>query len=54
MNRSAKILTLLLCFSLCAAGAIFSPKAQTQQSEPKTQIAPVINRQPPRAIWLRV
>jgi hypothetical protein len=54
MNRSAKILTLLLCFSLCAAGAILSAKESAKDGESKTQTVPVLNHQPQRGIWLQV
>jgi len=54
MNRSAKILVLLVSLSLCAIGGILSPKENAKESEPKTQIVPVNNQQPQRNNWLRV
>jgi hypothetical protein len=54
MNRTAKILTVLVCFSLCAAGAVFSPKDSAKGGESKTQMVPINNHQPQRGIWLRV
>jgi hypothetical protein len=54
MNRSAKILVLLVSLSLCAIGGILSPKENAKESEPKTQIVPVNNHQSQRGVWLRV
>jgi hypothetical protein len=54
MNRSAKIFALLVCVSLCAIGAVLSPKENAKEEESKAQIVPVNNDQPHRGIWLRV
>jgi len=54
MNRPAKILALLVCASLCAIGAVHSPKENAKDGESKTQIVPVNNEQPQRGNWLRV
>jgi hypothetical protein len=54
MNRSAKILALLICVSLCTIGIIRSPKENVKDGGSKTQIVPVNNQQPQRSNWLRV
>ena len=51
MNRSAKVLTILLCVLVCAGGAFFSLKENTKDAEPKTQVAPVDNQELQRGIW---
>jgi hypothetical protein len=54
MNRSAKILALLICISLCTIGVLLSPKQTAKDGESKTQIVPVNNQQSHRGVWLRV
>jgi hypothetical protein len=54
MTAAAKILVIGCCILLCGMGALLSLKENSKSSEPKTQIAPVINRQPQHRIWLRV
>jgi hypothetical protein len=54
MTRTTKAALLFVCFSLCALGAVLSPKGNAQNSRPKTQVVPVNNHQPHRGVWLRV
>lgn len=54
MTRTIKAALLLLVFGLCALGAIFSPKEESQNREQPTQVVPVNNNQQHRGIWLRV
>jgi hypothetical protein len=54
MKAAPKILIIGCCILLCGMGALVSSKENSKNSEPKTQIAPVINRQPHHRIWLRV
>lgn len=55
MARTAKASLLIVCFLLCAAGVILSPKeAAKDERDSRTQVVPVNNRQPHRGIWLRV
>lgn len=54
MNLATKILILGCCVFLCGVGALLSPQENAKSVEPKSQIAPVNNRQPQHGIWLRV
>jgi len=54
MTAAAKILIIGCCILLCGMGALVSSKENSKNSEPKTQIVPVINHRPQRGIWLRV
>jgi hypothetical protein len=46
MNAATKILIIGCCLFLCGVGALLSSKGNAKSVEPKSQIAPVINRQP--------
>ena len=52
MKSGTKILAILFCLLLCAGGAMLARRESTRRAEPKTQIAPVINRQPKRVVWI--
>jgi hypothetical protein len=54
MTRTVKVVFVLLTFSLCVLGAIFSPKAKLEDREQRTHLVPVNNPQPHRPAWLRV
>jgi hypothetical protein len=54
MTRTVKAALVLLILSLCALGAIFSPKETIKEREPNTWLVPVNNVQPQRGVWLRV
>jgi P pilus assembly chaperone PapD len=54
MTRSTKAALLLVCFSLCALGAVLSPTRNPQDSQRKSEMLPVNNQQSHRGIWLRV
>jgi len=54
MKAATKILIIAYCILLCGGGIIFNSKERTKNSGPKTQIVPMINRQPHHCIWLRV
>jgi len=54
MKAATKILIIGCCILLCGVGALLSSKENAKRSEPKSQIAPVINCQPQHRIWLRV
>jgi len=53
MTAAMKVLIIVFCIFLCGSGVIFNSKERAKNSEPKTQIAPVINREPHHRIWLR-
>jgi len=54
MKAATKFIIIVFCISLCGGGIIFNSKERTKNSDPKTQIAPVMNRQPQRGIWIWV
>jgi hypothetical protein len=54
MTRTVKVALVLLTFSLCLLGAIFSPKAKLEDREQRTHLVPVNNPQPHRPAWMRV
>ena len=54
MTRIIKAVVLVICLSLCALGAIFSPAEHAEDTASKPQFVPVRNAQPARGIWLRV
>ena len=54
MNMLAKVFTVIVCGFLCAGGILFSAKENAKAVEPKTEMAPVINRASHHGIWLRV
>jgi hypothetical protein len=54
MKSGTKILAILFCMLLCAGGAMLARKENTKSAEPKTQVAPVINQEPKRLIWILV
>jgi hypothetical protein len=53
MTAATKIVIIVFCISLCGGGIIFNSKERTKNSDPKTQIEPVMNRQLHHRIWLR-
>jgi hypothetical protein len=53
MTAATKIVIIVFCICLCGGGVVFNSKERTKNSDPKTQIAPVMNRQPDHRIWLR-
>jgi hypothetical protein len=52
MSVWSKIFAILFCLTLCAAGAIFSPKQKALPSRTKTKVLPIDNRANPTKIWL--
>jgi hypothetical protein len=54
MNFGAKVAAILVCAAVCATGLLLKSKERTNERQPKSEIAPVINRQSHREIWLRV
>jgi hypothetical protein len=54
MKRAAKILIVACCLVLCASAPLLLPKEAAKNREPKTQVAPVNNRQAQRVNWIRV
>jgi hypothetical protein len=54
MKPTTKAALLFVCFSLCALGAVLSPKGNAQDPRRKSDLLPVNNHQPHRGIWLRV
>jgi len=53
MTAATKILIIAYCILLCGGGIIFNSKERAKNSGPKTQIVPMIDRQPHHCIWLR-
>jgi hypothetical protein len=54
MKRAAKIFIVACCLTLCAGAMILAPKENAKQTEPKTQVAPVNNREQAPVIWMQV
>jgi hypothetical protein len=54
MKRATKILIIACCLMLCIGALLLVPKETAKSHEPKTQVAPVNNRQTQRAIWIQV
>jgi hypothetical protein len=54
MKCAAKILIIVFCLALCLGAPLLVPKEAAKSREPKTQVAPVNNRQPPRPIWISI
>jgi len=52
MMRATKIFTLLLCASICAAGAMLSIKQTAPNHLPKSNAVPIDNREPHQGSWL--
>lgn len=51
MNRRAKIIAILTCVTLCAAGAIFSHQEQAKDNRAKAKVVPVNNRAKQTKVW---
>jgi hypothetical protein len=49
-----KLAIVVVCFSLCGAGTFIVPAPRDEQSQPKSQLVPVKNRQLIQRAWLRV
>jgi hypothetical protein len=54
MNRTAKILIILLCFSLCGAGTFIVSSAHEKSVPQKSDAIPVKNREIIRRVWNEV
>ena len=54
MTMLAKVFAVIVCGLLCAGGIFYSSKENAKAVEPKTEMAPVIDRASHHAIWLRV
>jgi hypothetical protein len=54
MTLTTKIIIIVSCILLCAGGIILNSRQSAKDSMPKSEVAPVINRQPRESIWLRV
>jgi hypothetical protein len=54
MTATTKIIIIAFCISLCGGGILLNSKEQSKDAAPKSEIAPVINREPQPGIWLRV
>jgi len=53
MTRTVKIAIVLVCFALCAAGAIIAPSAREQSEPPqKMDAIPVRNHEIARRVWI--
>jgi hypothetical protein len=53
MTRTVKIAIVLLCFALCAAGALMAPSAREQSEPPqKVNAIPVKNHEIARRVWI--
>jgi hypothetical protein len=50
MNSTMKILIIVLCFSLCAGGALMSVGDTPGEERTKAKVLPVSNPQPKRII----
>jgi hypothetical protein len=54
VKSATKILAILFCLLLCAGGTMLTRKENTKAIDPKTHLAPVINHEPKRPIWILV
>jgi hypothetical protein len=53
MNMLGKVFAVIMCGLLCAGGILFSSRGNAKAVEPKTEMAPVINRASHHGVWLR-
>ena len=53
MNRSAKMLVIVICVFLCAVGAIFSAHHRDTKPQLKGKVRPIDNRvkQSKKSLW---
>jgi len=49
-----KIAIVIVCFSLCGAGTFILSKPRDEQSQQKTNVVPVENRQLIKRNWIRI
>jgi hypothetical protein len=54
MSWTAKIMIVLLCFSLCGAGTFVASTAREKREPQKTNVIPVKNRDLARRVWIQV
>jgi hypothetical protein len=54
VNLVTKIAIVLLCFSLCGAGAFIASTERNDGALQKTNIIPVKNREVARRVWIQV
>ena len=54
MNSAAKIAIIVLCFSLCGAGAFVASTVREKTELQKTGVIPVKNRHFARRVWIEV
>jgi hypothetical protein len=54
MSAATKIVIIVFCAALCGGGMILNSRQTPKDREPKSQIAPVINRQSQRGFWILV
>ena len=54
MSWTAKIMIVLLCFSLCGAGTFLVSTANEKSELQKTNAIPVRNREIIRRVWIEV
>jgi hypothetical protein len=52
MKHATKILILVSCISICAAGAALSLEQTAKDTCPKTKVVPVNNRARKDRIWI--
>jgi hypothetical protein len=52
MRRATKLLTILLCSCICAAGAILSLTETAPKHLPKRNAVPIDNREHHRGVWI--
>jgi hypothetical protein len=52
MKCATKILVVVWCAAICAAGALLSIKGQPTNSLPKRNAVPIDNREPQRGLWI--
>jgi flagellar basal body-associated protein FliL len=54
VSRMLKLAIVLVCFSLCGAGTFFVSTSRDEQSQQKTNVMPVKNRQLIQRTWIGV
>jgi hypothetical protein len=49
-----KLGIVVVCFSLCGAGTFIVSTPQDEQSQQKTNVVPIKNRQLPQRNWIQI
>jgi hypothetical protein len=53
VSRMLKLAIVVVCFSLCGAGTFIVPASRDEQSQQKTNVVPVKDRQLVKRNWIQ-